>query len=217
MSAEEIERTTRMSAAERREQILAAASRAFAQSGYAGTSTDAVAREAGVSQPYVVRMFGTKAELFREVFQRSIDAILATFDAELDRIDADPNAPDVQSEEYWDRLGVVYGALVNDRNILLVLMHGFVAGSIPEIGAQARTGMSKIYELIRRRTNCTPDRAREFFAQGMLLNTLLAMQAPEYSMDDPALLELCSCSFGPILPVVTAAGVAQLAGESVTR
>jgi AcrR family transcriptional regulator len=217
MSAEEIERTTRMSAAQRREQILAAASRAFAQSGYAGTSTDAVAREAGVSQPYVVRMFGSKADLFREVFQRAIDAILATFTAELDRIDADPEPPEVESEEYWERLGAVYGELLTDRNILLVLMHGFVAGSAPEIGAQARAGMSKIYELIRRRTNCTPERAREFFAQGMLLNTLLAMQAPEHAAEDPALLELCNCSFGPILPMVTAAGAAQLAGGAPTR
>jgi AcrR family transcriptional regulator len=216
MPAEKVERITRMSAAQRREQILAAASRAFAQSGYAGTSTDAVAREAGVSHPYVVRMFGTKADLFREVFQRSIDAILATFDAELDRIDADENAPDVESEEYWDRLGLVYGELVNDRDILLVLMHGFVAASIPEIGTQARVGMSRIYELIRGRSKCTPERAREFFAQGMLLNTLLAMQAPEHAAEDGALLELCNCSFGPMLPVAVA-GAAQLAGESATR
>ena len=49
-----------MTAEDRRELVLAAATRAFARGGYAGTSTDAVAKEAGVSQPYVVRIFGTK-------------------------------------------------------------------------------------------------------------------------------------------------------------
>ena len=65
----------RMTADERREQVLTAATRAFARTGYAGTSTDAVAREAGVSQPYVVRMFGTKLDLFLAVFDRASDRI----------------------------------------------------------------------------------------------------------------------------------------------
>ena len=63
--------STRMTAEDRRELVLEAATRAFAHGGYAGTSTDAVAKEAGVSQPYVVRIFGTKLELFLEVFERA--------------------------------------------------------------------------------------------------------------------------------------------------
>ena len=64
-----------MGADERRDLVLAAATRAFARSGYAGTSTDAVAKEAGVSQPYVVRIFGSKLELFLEVFTRATGRI----------------------------------------------------------------------------------------------------------------------------------------------
>ena len=56
---------SRMPAGERRELVLQAATRAFAAGGYAGTSTDAVAKEAGVSQPYVVRMFGTGRKVWR--------------------------------------------------------------------------------------------------------------------------------------------------------
>ena len=52
-----------MSAEERRELVLTAATRAFARGGFAGTSTDTIAREAGVSQPYVVRIFGTKQDI----------------------------------------------------------------------------------------------------------------------------------------------------------
>ena len=36
----------------------------FARSGYAGTSTDAIATRAGISQPYLFRLFGTKKDLF---------------------------------------------------------------------------------------------------------------------------------------------------------
>src|SRR5215216_1954166 len=54
----------RRSATERRREIIEIAISHFAQHGYNGTSTDQVAREAGISQPYLFRLFGTKRELF---------------------------------------------------------------------------------------------------------------------------------------------------------
>ncbi|NIL75749.1 MULTISPECIES: TetR/AcrR family transcriptional regulator [Rhodococcus] len=185
-------KTTRMDASDRRELVLDAAMRAFARGGFAGTSTDAVAKEAGVSQPYVVRMFGTKGELFRLVFQRAIDGIMAAFEKVLG---GDEPYPD---DDVWAALGAAYTQLVADRDLLLVMMHGFTAGSIPDIGAQGRAGMGAIFTQIREGTGCTPDEARDFIAHGMLLNCLLAMQAPEHT-DDQALSELASCSFGPTL------------------
>src|SRR5215208_7762744 len=55
---------TRRSAAERRGEIIEIAIEHFALKGYNGTSTDVVAREAGISQPYLFRLFHTKRELF---------------------------------------------------------------------------------------------------------------------------------------------------------
>ena len=40
-----------------------------------------VARAAGVSQPYVVRMFGTKENLFLEVLERALERLLGAFRA----------------------------------------------------------------------------------------------------------------------------------------
>src|SRR3954454_9229668 len=97
----------RMSDENRREQVLAAAMKAFARTGYAGTSTDAVAREAGVSQPYVVRMFGTKLELFLAVFDRATDRIKAAFHSVLDSGPFDPD-----DDEDWARLGTAYTELL---------------------------------------------------------------------------------------------------------
>src|SRR6188508_3209673 len=115
--------TTRMNAEDRRELVLQAATRAFARGGYAGTSTDAVAREAGVSQPYVVRMFGTKLELFLEVFERSVGSIRDAFRAVLDDGPFDPT-----SEADRERMGLAYTALLQDQDFLQVMMHGFSAG-----------------------------------------------------------------------------------------
>lgn len=183
-----------MDAADRRELVLAAATRAFARGGYAGTSTDAVAREAGVSQPYVVRMFGTKVELFCLVFQRAIDGIMAAFDNVL------AGGPlDHTDDQTWAKLAGAYADLVADRDLLLVMMHGFGAGAVPEIGRRAREGMGAIYTQIRSGTGCSQDQAREFIAHGMLLNVLLSMQAPEHPDDSVALHEMTMCAFGTTL------------------
>ena len=56
-----------MSAAERRELVLDAAVTEFAVHGLAGTSTEDVARRAGISQPYLFRLFPTKKKLFVEL------------------------------------------------------------------------------------------------------------------------------------------------------
>ena len=59
-----------MSAAERREMVLEAAVAEFAAGGMAGTSTEDVARRAGISQPYLFRLFPTKKALFLALVER---------------------------------------------------------------------------------------------------------------------------------------------------
>ena len=188
---------TRMAADERRDLVLAAATRAFARSGYAGTSTDAVAKEAGVSQPYVVRIFGSKLDLFLEVFARATGRIGEAFAEVLAEGDFDPT-----SEEDRDRLGLAYAELLADRDFLLVMMHGFTASGIPEIGSAARAGMGNIFEILRGGGG-TDEEIRDFIAQGMLLNVMIAMQAPEHAHENDPLAALTQCAFGETLPIVT--------------
>jgi AcrR family transcriptional regulator len=185
--------TTRMSAEDRRELVLDAATRAFARTGYAGTSTDAVAREAGVSQPYVVRIFGTKLELFLEVFARAADRVNGAFEQVLAEGPFDPG-----SEEDWRRLGSAYSELLEDRDLLQVMMHGFSAGGVEEIAAAARRCMGEVFATIKR-TGCDDDAARDFVAQGMLLNVLLSMRAPEHLKPGEPLTALAACAFGEAL------------------
>src|SRR6185436_13282309 len=76
---------TRLTAAERHEQLVTAAVTAFSHGGYAGTTTDQVARLPGVSQPYVIRIFRTKQELFLAAVNRAGDRIEAKFRAAASR------------------------------------------------------------------------------------------------------------------------------------
>lgn len=187
-----------MAGPDRRELVLAAATRAFARGGYAGTSTDAVAREAGVSQPYVVRIFGTKLALFLEVLERSCERIRAAFEAVLEEGPFDPD-----SDDDWARLGLAYTELLRDRDLLMVMMHGFSGGDIDEIARCSRQGMGRIFATVRS-TGCTDERARDFISQGMLLNVMLSMRATEHLDEDADLAALTTCAFGDSLPFVLA-------------
>lgn len=186
-----------MSAEDRRELVLAAAMRAFSRGGYAGTSTDAVAREAGVSQPYVVRIFGTKLELFLEVLTRACGAVREAFEQVLAAAPFDPD-----SDDDWGRLGLAYTELLQDRDLLMVMMHGFAAGGIDEIAARSRAGMGGIFATIMS-TGCPEERAEEFVAQGMLLNVMLSIRAHEHLDDGSELAPLTVCAFGDALPLLT--------------
>jgi AcrR family transcriptional regulator len=189
-------KSARMSADERRALVLAAATRAFARGGYAGTSTDAVAKEAGVSQPYVVRMFGTKLELFLEVFQGAVGRIDQAFAAVLDEGPFDP-----ASEDDRARMGIAYTGLLADRDLLQVMMHGFSAGGVPEIAAAARRCMGQVFATIQR-TGWDDEEARDFIAHGMLLNVMISMRAHEHLDHGDALAALTTCAFGEALELL---------------
>lgn len=69
-----------MSAPERRESILAAATEVFAEVGYLRGKTSAVAQRVGVSEPVVFQNFGTKAALFAAVVDRAADHVCRMLD-----------------------------------------------------------------------------------------------------------------------------------------
>lgn len=174
-----------MTADERREQILGAALVVFAHGGYAGTSTDQVAREAGVSQPYVVRLFGGKQQLFAEVYAQACQRIV-------DSLGAVPAGPKARHE-----LDEAYLSLVTDRNLLLLVMHGFAAGSEPEIARLARWTLTEVFRVYRERTGDGPDEAKQFVAQGILINVMMASDARAHLDGDADLAALVDCTFGP--------------------
>jgi len=154
----------RLTAAERGEEVLQAAVQAFGKSGYEGTKTDEIAKLAGVSQPYVIRLFGTKQQLFLAAVRTVCDRIEETFRAAAEK------SPDLAN------LGHAYEQLMAERELLLVLLHGFSASADPAIGEVVRERFGTIYRLVRELTGASPTEAREFLSTGMLLTVMSAMQ-----------------------------------------
>jgi AcrR family transcriptional regulator len=70
----------RLSAAERRETILLAATEVFAQAGYRATKMSDVAARVGVTEPVIFQQFGSKAALFAAVLERAAAGVEATLD-----------------------------------------------------------------------------------------------------------------------------------------
>ena len=62
----------RLRRAERREQLLAAATQAFARTGFAATSLDDIAQAAGISRVLLYRHFDSKTDLYRAVLDRAV-------------------------------------------------------------------------------------------------------------------------------------------------
>jgi AcrR family transcriptional regulator len=170
----------RMSGTQRREEILVAARTVFAERGYAA-STDEVARAAGVSQPYVVRLFGTKRELFLEAYKVASSQIIAA-------LTAVPAGPDAAM-----RMGDAYIGLLADRDLLRMVMHGFIAGADDEVGRVARHTLGEAFRLFQERSGLDEQAARVFVAQGMLINVLLAVDAPAHVGEDAGLDALVQC------------------------
>lgn len=188
-----IEKKTRMPSDERRELVLEAATTVFGNTGYAGTTTDAVARAAGVSQPYVVRMFGTKEQLFLEVLHRALEKLIATFRG---AIAGDPDVP------IHRRLSIAYFELTGDRGILLCLMHAFALGADPVIGTAARCGFMDVYRLLRDEAGMSGQEAADFLAGGMLANVVLGVRLFDDYDTDPAVQDLLGTVFPEKLDII---------------
>ena len=160
---------TRMTATERSAQVLEAAIHAFAESGYAATKTDEIARRAGVSQPYVIRLFGTKQQLFIACMLEVCTRIEQVFrDAEI--------APDADTAQALHSLGNGFDIFLKERELPLILLHGAAASADPAIGDHMRERFGRIYRLIGELTGADTSESRHFVATGMLLTIMTAMQ-----------------------------------------
>ncbi len=159
----------RMSAAERREMVLEAAVAEFAARGLAGTSTEDVARRAGISQPYLFRLFPTKKALFLSLVQRCYHRVEEAF------ITA---AAGRTGDEALEAMGDAYERLLDDRTLLLLQMQAYAACEDAEIRDVTRAGFKKLWELAERLTGLPFQRVVEFFAMGMLMNVAAALDLP---------------------------------------
>jgi AcrR family transcriptional regulator len=157
----------RLTAEERREQVLDAALDAFARHGLSGASTDEIARKAGISQPYLFRLFRTKKELFIVALERCFADTLETF-----RRAAEGKHGDAALEA----MGEAYIELIRSNpNRLRGQLQAYAACDDAEICAAVRKGYGEIVDYVERVSGADAPRLSTFFARGMLLNVVASM------------------------------------------
>jgi AcrR family transcriptional regulator len=163
----------RLSAAERKDDVLEAAMIEFAERGLEGTSTEDIARRAGISQPYLFRLFGTKKELFIATVSRCFRETLELFQRA---------AEGKRGEEALQAIGRAYmEQLETNRTWLRAQQQAYAASDDPEIRAVVRAGYGDLVAYVRRVSDADWPTIWQFFATGMLLNVLSSMHVN----DDP--------------------------------
>jgi AcrR family transcriptional regulator len=157
----------RKTAGERRESVLDAALVEFAERGLHGASTEAIAAAAGISQPYVFRLFGTKKELVKAVIARCFRQTLEAFQRA---------AEGKRGEEALDAMGKTYvDQLLPDRVRLRAQMQAYAACDDPEIREVVRAGFGDLHAYVERVSGLPPALVSRFFSTGMLLNVIASM------------------------------------------
>ena len=158
----------RMSAEDRREQVIKEAVTVFARYGYEGATTAAVAQRVGVSQPYLFRLFPSKKDLFLAASERNMhDTVRLLRDAVGGKTGTE--ALEAMGQAYQEKL-------LTNREWLLMQLQTFAACYDEDVQRQARGCMQEIWNEIDKLTGGVSVEARvTFFAMGMFCNMLAAV------------------------------------------
>ncbi|MFF7791895.1 TetR family transcriptional regulator [Streptomyces sp. NPDC007991] len=166
----------RMSAEERRESVIRAATTEFARGGYHGTSTEAIARRVGVSQPYLFRLFPGKKAIFLAVAERCVEDTIQTFAEAADGL---------EGEEALHAMANAYTKVIAERpERLMMQMQMYVAVAAAEqegdreFGETVRAGWMRLWDTVHVPLGADVGETTTFLAHGMLINCLVGMGFP---------------------------------------
>ena len=148
--------------------------RAFAVGGYAGTSTEEVARLAGVSQPYLFRLFGSKQALFLAAVGRCFEKVRAEFtDAARHPVPVPGFNPVLAA------IGNRYAEMLKDLTLLRLQLHAYAASSDPVIQDAVRAEFAHLIATVSELSGVAASELGDFFALGMLMNLAAALGLTE--------------------------------------
>ncbi|MFJ3887760.1 TetR/AcrR family transcriptional regulator [Streptomyces rubrogriseus] len=166
----------RMSAEERRESVIRAATSEFARGGYHGTSTETIAKRVGVSQPYLFRLFPGKKAIFLAVAERCMRDTREVFEKASEGL---------HGEEALHAMAEAYSQLIADQPEKLqmqlqvyVTVAAAEAAGDHEFGEMVRKGWLEIWDTVHLPLGADIAQTTTFLAYGMLINTLVGMGFP---------------------------------------
>lgn len=170
----------RHTAEERREEVVLAAVTRFGETGLHGTSTEAIARDVGVSQPYLFRLFGTKKELFMAAVDWAFSRTQEVFEQAAKEA-SDPH-------DAFRRMGHAYEKLLEDRRYLDIQMQAYAACADAQIRDIVQLGFGRLVMTIHAATNASPDQLAAFLGRGMLMNVAMSMGVADQESGWPAMI-----------------------------
>jgi AcrR family transcriptional regulator len=165
----------RLTADERRVQLVDAAIEEFAGAGLSGASTEAIARRAGISHAYVFRLYPTKRDLFLAAVDRCFDQTLETFQRAYE--DRDPDTT------VFAALGASYVRLIQDRARLLFQLHAYAACGDEDIRDRVRERYMRILDYVQDVSGASDDMVRVFMSTGLLIAVGAAIGEPDLAPD----------------------------------
>jgi AcrR family transcriptional regulator len=182
MSAEPIR--ARVPAAERREELIAAAVHEFAHGGLHGTPVERIARRVGVAQPYVFTLFGNKRELFLAALKRSYERIAETFERAAAEYREGQGPADCA--DTLEAMGLAYVELLaSDRDYLMLQHQCYAACDDELVCARVRQGYIELVGLAKWLSGADDERLDDFFRHGMALNVAAALGVEDLSIACP--------------------------------
>lgn len=153
---------------ERRQQVIEAAVKEFAANGFHATSTTAIAKRAGISQPYIYALFPNKRELFLAVDRHVVDRIRRAF-LEAAR---GKDTPD----ERLEAMGHAYLELLANRDEIRFQMQAHAAAGDPDLAEPIRKEFMGLWEDVKHMSGASDEQMREFMGKGMLLNVVASLE-----------------------------------------
>jgi AcrR family transcriptional regulator len=171
----------RVPAAERREELIAAAVHEFAHGGLHGTPVERIARRVGVAQPYVFSLFPSKRDLFLAALERGFERVADTFRAAA-AVYAEGRAPD-GCDDALDAMGRAYKELlVSDRDYLMLQHQSYAACDDDAVRTCVRRRYAELAQLARELSGADVERLDDFFRHGMALNVAAALGVDDISI-----------------------------------
>lgn len=167
----------RKPAALRRAEILTAAAARFAETGFAGTSVEAIAAGVDVSHPRIIQMFGSKQALFLDVVAAAYDRITAEFQAVAHKHPEGAVPLIALGQAYRDLLS-------SDRTVALVILQGYAASGDSSVRAAVAAHHTALAKTIMALSGVDALDVRTFFATGLIITVSTALDLDDARKDE---------------------------------
>jgi AcrR family transcriptional regulator len=160
-----------MSGSDRRDLVLDAAVAEFGEHGWHGARIEVIAARAGISHPYLLRLFSSKRGLFIAAMDRAFGLMEEAF---TDAVQRD------EGEDPFLALGEAYRLLLrDDRAALRLHMHALAVAGDPEVGGEVTRRYAALLDRMRELSGGPEDRVRTCFAVGLTLTVVTVLDLPD--------------------------------------